>query len=165
MRLMDLLRDDLVQAPLAARTRDEACAELVDALIAAGELPAKTRREVLDAIATRERSQPTGLGSGVAVPHGLVDVAPDIIAAMGIAPPGEGGGIDFSAVDGQPARIIFLMIVPHNRLQAHVRTLAGVARLLNDHGFRDRLLAARSPSAIMEVIVAQENLHPARSPE
>lgn len=152
MRLMDLLRDDLVRTPLAARTKEEAVAELVGALIAAGDLPEGSRREVLDAIAFRERSQPTGLGSGVAVPHGLVDVATDLIAALGVAP----HGIDFSAIDGQPARIVFLMIVPPNRLQAHVRTLAGVARLLNDHALRERLIAAGSPAAIMDVIVGQE---------
>src|SRR5581483_7010013 len=134
---MDLLREDLVRAPLAARTRDEACAELVQALIDAGELPASARDEALEAIAARERSQPTGLGSGVAVPHGLADLAPDIVGALGVSP----RGIDFGAEDGRPARIVVLMIVPHNRLQAHVRTLAGVARLLNDHALRERLVA------------------------
>ena len=81
-----------------------------------------------------------------------MDVAPDIVAALGIAP----HGLDFKAIDGQPARIVFLMIVPHNRLQAHVRTLAGVARLLNDHALRDRLIAAPSPAMVMDGIVAHE---------
>ncbi len=152
VRLMDLLREDLVAVPLAATTRDAALAELVDRLVEAGEIPATARASVLAAIEQRETAHTTGLGSGVAVPHGIADAVGDVVAALGIAP----HGIDFKAIDGSPVRIVVLLVVPPNRLQLHVRALAGVARLLNDHVLREKLVGARSASEVMDVIVSKE---------
>jgi PTS system fructose-specific IIA component len=149
---MDLLREDLVAVPLASRTRADALSELVQRLIDAGELSAASRGPVLAAIEQRETLNTTGLGSGVAVPHGLTDCVSDVVAALGIAP----HGIDFAAIDGSPVTIVVLLVVPPNRIQLHVRALAGVARLLNDHVLRERLVRAGSAAEAMDVIVAKE---------
>lgn len=158
MRLMDLLREELIVPRLHAGTRDEALSELVQVLVDAGEISGASRDEVLGAVAHRERSHTTGLGSGVAVPHGLCDCVNDVVAALGVVP----AGVDFKAIDDEPSRIIILLVVPRNRFQAHVRTLAGIARLLNDHVLRERLVAAATSGEIMDVIVGQEEARSSR---
>lgn len=152
MRLMDLLRDELIKVELTAHTRDDALHELVTVLVEAGELPESARPDVLGAILAREKSHTTGLGHGVAVPHGLTDATSDVLAVLGISR----GGIDFSSVDGAPSRIVILLVVPKNRFQSHVRTLAGIARLLNDAALRERLVLAPTAEMVMDIIVAKE---------
>lgn len=152
MRLMDLLSEELIQPALAGGTRDEVIAELVDLLIKDDALPAESREQVLQAVLRREDSQTTGLGSGVAVPHGVSDAAEEVVAALGI----HRAGVDFAAVDGEPVNLVILLVVPPNSFQTHIRTLAGVARVLNDPSMRRLLLAAREASAVMEILVDRE---------
>ena len=142
MTLLDFLSEPLVKVGLRARTKDEAIDELIDLLVERGEVAAADRPRVAKAIFDRERSRTTGMEHGVALPHGAVEGLEEVAAALGIAP----DGIDFGAADGQPTRLIVLLAIPRNLLQFHVRTLAGIARLLNDEAFRQRLERARTPA-------------------
>ena len=152
MRLMDLLNEDSIRAGLAGESRDDVIRELVELLVAQGALPESSRERSVAAVLRREASQTTGLGSGVAIPHGVCDEAGDVIGAMGV----HRDGVDFAAVDGQPVHIVILLLVPPNRFQAHVRTLAGIARVLNDPQLRRSIIEASDPAAIMDILVARE---------
>lgn len=152
MRLMDILSEGLICTPLASPTRDGVIAELLDLMIAQGALGPDSREEILAAVLRREESQSTGVGSSVAIPHGVYGELDEVVAALGIHPE----GVDFGAIDGEPVRLVILLVVPPNMFQAHVRTLAGIARVLNDAGLREMLLAARSGEAVLEVLIDRE---------
>lgn len=153
MRLIDLLSEDRIRVPLAAGDRDGAIGELLDLLVASGAIPAEGREQVSAAVHKREASQTTGLGGGVAIPHGLSPVVGDVVAALGVHPT----GVDFQAVDGEPVRLVILLVVPPNMFQAHIRTLAGIARLLNDGRLRREILAAPDAATVMEILEAREH--------
>jgi nitrogen PTS system EIIA component len=156
MRLLDLLSEDVIRASLEAPTREAAIDELVDVLVASGALPAADRDRAARAVHKREASATTGLGSGVAVPHGVCDGVGTVTAALGI----HRGGVDFAAVDGKPVHLVILLLVPPNMFQAHIRTLAGIARLLNDPSLRRLLLAAPDARTVMQILEQREGALP-----
>jgi mannitol/fructose-specific phosphotransferase system IIA component (Ntr-type) len=152
MRLMDLLSEELICIPLSGSSRDAVIAELVDLLVSQGAIRSESREKVLTAVTQREESQSTGLGSAVAIPHGLCEDVDEVVAALGIHP----DGVEFGAIDGLPVRLVILLVVPPNMFQAHVRTLAGIARVLNDASLRELLLEARRPETVLEILVQRE---------
>jgi mannitol/fructose-specific phosphotransferase system IIA component (Ntr-type) len=100
----------------------------------------------------RERSLSTGLESGLAVPHGAVECVSDIIACLGVSR----NGIPFESLDGQPAHLVALLVIPKGSFQRHVRTLAGIARLASNPELRRRIIEAGSPKQVLEVIYELE---------
>ena len=152
MLLTDLLREDRIEANLAGATRDEVLAELVDALVSSGALPSSSRDAALAAIHRREARQTTGLGEGVAIPHGVCDATQEVVAAIGI----HRAGVDFAAIDQAPVHLVILLVVPPNRFQAHIRTLAGIARLLNDASLREQITRAPDAAAVMDILIERE---------
>ncbi len=149
---MDILTEGLILTPLTSSTRDGVIAELVDLMVSQGALKAESREAALGAVQRREESQSTGLGSSVAIPHGVSPDVEEVVAALGIHP----DGIEFGAIDDEPVRLVILLVVPPNMFQAHVRTLAGIARVLNDANLRDLLLAARSADSVLEILFDRE---------
>lgn len=152
MRLIDLLSEERIRVPLQARDRDGAIEELLDVLVQAGAIPAAGLAAAAAAVKKREASQTTGLGGGVAIPHGLCGQVEDVVAALGVHPQ----GVDWQAVDGAPVNLVILLVVPPNMFQAHIRTLAGVARLLNDGRLRREVLAAADAGAVMSILQSRE---------
>lgn len=154
MRLLDLLTEELICPNLAGGTRDEVIDELVDTLVSAGILGAGDRDRAARAVHKREASSTTGLGSGVAVPHGVCDGVTRVVAALGV----HKAGVDFAAVDGAPVHLVILLLVPPNLFQAHIRTLAGIARVLNDPSLRRLLLAAPDAETVLHVLDQREGV-------
>ncbi len=152
MKLQELLRTPLIKVGLRARTKREAIDELIDLLVEHGEISPGDRPKVAKAIFDRERVRSTGMEHGVALPHGAVEGLEDVAAALGIAVE----GIDFDSADHEPTYLVVLLAIPQNLLQFHVKTLAGIARLLNDERLRERLRRARSAEEAAEIIRAGE---------
>lgn len=152
LRLSELIRDDLVKVGLEATDKWEAIEELVDLLISAHELRLTDRDKVVDAVFVRERSLTTGLEHGLALPHGAVDRVDDIIVALGTSQK----GIPFQSLDGRPARIVVLLVIPKGSFQRHVRTLAGIAELANDFKLREKILEAQTACEIMDIIYERD---------
>lgn len=148
MTLSELVQPDLVKIKLEARNKWAVIEELVDHLITNHELRLADRREVVDALFTRERSLSTGLEHGLAIPHGAVDCVNDIIAAIGVCPE----GIPFESTDGKAARLIVLLVIPKGAFQQHVRTLAGIARLASSPSLRERIITATTAEELLKVI-------------
>jgi mannitol/fructose-specific phosphotransferase system IIA component (Ntr-type) len=111
------------------------------------------RAEVTEAVMNRERSLSTGLEHGLAVPHGAVSCVHDILVSLGISRE----GVPFESVDGQPARLVVLLIIPEGSFQRHVRTLATIARLASDRELRERVYNAEAPEEVMEAIAELES--------
>lgn len=152
MLLGEILREEAVRTALTASDKFDAIEELIDLLVSAGDLSAKDRHHALDIVSARERSMGTGMEQGIALPHGASDRITRAVCALGISR----DGISFDSLDGEPAHLILLLIVPQSKFQARVRTLAGVSHLLNEPAFRDALMAARTPGDIVSLIQDEE---------
>jgi mannitol/fructose-specific phosphotransferase system IIA component (Ntr-type) len=146
--LSELIQEDVIKVGLSAHDKWEAIDELVDVLVAAHELRLADRMTVIEAVRIRENSFSTGLKYGLAVPHGSVDCVGEILAALGTS----AAGIPFESADGQPARLVVLLVIPKGTFQQHVRTLAGVSRLATRPEMREKVLAAATPAELAHAI-------------
>lgn len=149
MRLGELLQEDQVFTDFRARDRWEAIRKLVDALAA---IPAARKAAVTDALVAREKLASTGMEHGVAIPHASVDGIDEAVAAIALSPE----GIPFQSADGKPAHLIILLVIPRKSIQQHIRTLAWIARLLNQAPMRESLLAAKTGAEALQIICAGE---------
>jgi mannitol/fructose-specific phosphotransferase system IIA component (Ntr-type) len=159
--LSELIQEDLIQLGMEAADKWEAVEVLVDRLIAAHEIRLTDRGEVLAAVTARERSLSTGLEQGLAVPHGAVDCVSDIVACLGVSR----SGVSFASLDGKPAHLIVLLVIPKGSFQRHVRTLAAIARLASTPELRRRIIEASSPQEVIEAIHELELAAVSRPPE
>jgi mannitol/fructose-specific phosphotransferase system IIA component (Ntr-type) len=89
----------------------------------------------------------TGIGLGIAIPHASSDRVDRVIAAFGRSRQ----GIEFESLDNAPVRFVVMFVVPKDQFQVHLRTLAAIAKFLNDRGVRERLAAAESPEEILKI--------------
>ncbi|MGD0527667.1 MAG: PTS sugar transporter subunit IIA [Polyangiaceae bacterium] len=100
----------------------------------------------------REQLQSTGIGEGVAIPHGALPQLETQFASLLIVPE----GVDFAAIDGLPVNILFAVITPKRATGEHLKTLARVSRVLRNKAFRERLIAAASPKEGYALISNEE---------
>jgi PTS system nitrogen regulatory IIA component len=112
--------------------------------------------EVERVLMEREQLQSTGIGEGVAIPHGAMLQLDTQHAGLLIVP----AGIDFAAIDGHAVNIIFAVIGPKRATGEHLKTLARVSRLLRNRTFRERLIASSSATAAHDLIAAEEGDRP-----
>ena len=152
MLLGELLHEKAIKLELEAEDKWEAIEELIDLLVEAKELPASLRDPAVEVITAREESMSTGMGHAVALPHGSTDRFDSFVAALGISH----DGVEFESIDGAPARIIILMIVPQKNFQGQVRTLAGIAHLLSNPSFRTALLTSKTVADVLKLIESEE---------
>ena len=152
MLLGDILHTSVVKTDLEARDKYDAIEQLVDLLIRSEQIPQSLRSHIIDVVEERERSLSTGMEHGIALPQGSSVRIDEIVAAMGLSRQ----GVPFDTLDGEPARLIILIILPHRNFQGHVRTLAGIAHLLNNGNFRERLMSAASVGEALALIHDEE---------
>lgn len=153
MHVLDILSADRIAiAGEAAPVRDKAAALGVLAELLARSSSILTRADVLDVLTRREELQSTGVGGGVAIPHGSLDNLEGIAGALLVCP----SPIDFSAIDGEPVSILFAIVGPKRSTGEHLKTLARVSRLLRDDAFRKRLVETRTPGDIIDLIRGAE---------
>lgn len=115
------------------------------------------RSKVFDSLFARERLGSTGLGQGVAVPHGRIKGLREAIAAfIRLADP-----IPFDAPDGRPVAMLMFLLVPEQATQQHLEILSELAQMLSDRNFRESLLAAPEASAVHHLLVNWQPLRPA----
>jgi PTS system nitrogen regulatory IIA component len=100
----------------------------------------------------REQLQSTGIGEGVAIPHGALPQLETQFASLLIVPE----GVDFTAIDGLPVNILFAVITPKRATGEHLKTLARVSRVLRNKAFRERLIAVASPKEGYALISNEE---------
>lgn len=150
MLLTELLKPDRVKIPLVSTTKDELLRELVEVVAQAARI--RDREQVLRAVLEREEVLSTGIGNGVAIPHGKSGVVPDLVLAAGIT----SRGVDFDALDGKPVRLFFLLVGPEAAAGQHVKALSRISRLLRRDSFRTRLIAAESSKDFLSIIAEAE---------
>jgi fructose-specific phosphotransferase system IIA component len=153
MRLSELLNTKAVTLKLSARTKREALVELVQVLENAHGF--KSQGEILDRVMRREAMMTTGIGNGVAIPHGKARSVDRMAAACAVVP----DGLDFESEDGQPVYLLVLFVSPENAATLHVRVLANLSRLLKEESVRKSLREARSPEAFLAALQSAESVY------
>ena len=141
MTLIDLLTPAAVISPLRANGKKQALQELSQHAARIAGLP---ERDLFEALLQRERLGSTGIGDGIAIPHGRM---PGIERLVGLFARAD-RPIDFEALDGQPVDIIFVLIAPEGAGADHLKALARVARVLRNHAVLEQVRAARDPAAL-----------------
>lgn len=144
MRLTELLDASRVRVPLGSRTKHDLIRELVD-LAAPGNGAGDA---LLSVVLEREADMSTGIGEGVAVPHGRSPHVDRLIMAAGVT----GAPVDFDALDGEPVRLVFLLLGPAGNADLHIRALSRIARLARRADLRQRLLAAPDGPAFLATL-------------
>lgn len=147
MSLGNLLSAEQIIPEMTATERWPAIVELIDLLVSLGKIKAEDRDNILGSLKQREETMSTGIGFGIAIPHCSSDRIDNVVAAFGRST----AGIEFDALDNAPVKFVVLFIVPKNQFQTHLRTLASIAKFLNDRGTRDRLAAAKSTGEILSI--------------
>lgn len=146
MNLSDLLNEDAISLSLKARDKESSIKELVQLLESAHRVD--TKGEILSKVLQRESMMSTGVGSGVAIPHGKTRLLDQLVAACGISR----AGIDFDSMDGEPATLFILLVSPENLRGPHVKALANVSRLLKEESVRDSLRASETQAAFLTTL-------------
>ncbi len=150
MNLTQILQMDCIKVPLSSRNKEAAISELIDVLNNKGLLSNKD--VALDAVLTRERSRSTGIGSGIAIPHGKCSAVKKLVMAVGIAR----DAIDFASIDKKPVKIIILLVSPLDQTGPHIQALARISRIMLDESLRQRLENAASASELYQTIAEKE---------
>lgn len=150
MKIAEFLSPQAVVPDLSARAKHEVLDELCAALARANSSLRPER--LVEVLEDREKLGSTGIGEGVAIPHGKLAGLSRLIAAFGISRE----GVDFEAIDGKKTHLFFALIAPENSAGVHLKALARISRLFKNPRFREAILQARSAEEIY-TLIAQED--------
>jgi PTS system nitrogen regulatory IIA component len=150
MNIADLLAPDAVLAGVKAQSKKQLLQELA---ARAHGLTRLSERRIFETLVERERLGTTGVGAGIAIPHGRMAEAK---AITGIFARLE-NSIEYEAVDGQPVDLVFMLLAPENAGADHLKALARVSRLLRDKAVCEKLRAARTAEALYSILTGDKN--------
>ena len=145
MNISDLLAPDAVIPALKVQNKKQLLQELAARAALQTRLPEK---RIFETLIERERLGTTGVGQGIAIPHGRMG---DVTRITSVFARLE-GGLDYEAVDGQPVDLVFTLLAPENAGADHLKALARVSRLLRNQQTCDKLRAANSAEAIYAIL-------------
>jgi nitrogen PTS system EIIA component len=144
MKFSVFISPKAIRTELSSTTKEGVITELVEALVAAGEINADDQDDIIKAVMKREELGSTGIGRGVAVPHTKHGSVQKLIGTVGVSPE----GLDFESLDGQTASLFFLLVSPPDRPGDHLRALENISRQLRDDQFCRFLRQSRTPEDI-----------------
>ncbi|HCU25038.1 MAG TPA: PTS fructose transporter subunit IIA [Deltaproteobacteria bacterium] len=150
MKITNILQAESVIPELQAKDKNAAIRELAQAVTRSE--PSIAVDPLYEILLEREKLGSTGIGSGVAIPHGKLPHIEKIIAAFGRS----SSGIDFDSQDGEPAHLFFVLVAPENTAGLHLKALAKLSRLLKDDRFREKLLSAKDGAALYQAIAEED---------
>ena len=153
MTLASLLSENQIIPDMVATDRWQAIEEMVSCLVTTGHLESSRKEEAVAALSHREETMSTGIGFGIAIPHASCDAVQEVIACFGRS----SGGIDFESLDGKPVHFIVLFLVPKDQFHTHLRTLAAIAKFLNDPSVRNELATAADATSILQVFARKDD--------
>jgi mannitol/fructose-specific phosphotransferase system IIA component (Ntr-type) len=139
-----------VKLELESFDKEECFEELIDLLVRGGCIT--DRAAALEAILQREAQGTTGIGKGIAIPHGKHPSVNGLVAALGLS----NEGIEFDAIDGEPVHLVFMLLSTNNDPGPHIQALAEISRLLLIPGFYRKITEARTAREILDIIESEE---------
>ena len=150
MRIAEFLREDLVFPDLAASDKEAVLRELCAGL--ARSYPSLSAEKLADTLLEREKLGSTGIGEGVAIPHGKLPGLPGLLAAFGR----KRQGVDFAAIDQKPTHLFFVLFAPDNSAGLHLKALARISRLFKQPQFRQAIVSADGAAGIFRLISEED---------
>jgi mannitol/fructose-specific phosphotransferase system IIA component (Ntr-type) len=145
MKILDILSPNAVKAPLASIEKQAAIYELVDLLNAADLI--RDPEQLKSVVWEREQQRSTGIGEGLAIPHGKSNCSDSLVMAVGR--PAE--PIDFGSVDKKPVRLIVLLTSPPTKTADHIQALSKISRMMIRADFRESTFAASSAEELFRL--------------
>jgi PTS system nitrogen regulatory IIA component len=150
MRIEEILKESCVVADMKGKTKGEALFDLVDVLKKANLI--YNLEKAVNVILEREKLGSTGIGDGVAIPHGKMKDIHNIVCAFGRSK----DGVDFDAVDRKPVHIFFLLLAPEDSASLHLKMLSRISKILRDPSFRKRLIELTDAHDIYTNVVEED---------
>ena len=150
MKITDILDESSIIQDLRSTTKKGILEELSSVLVERGKLP--DRDKVVEVLLEREKLGSTGIGDGIAIPHGKMKGIKELVTSFGRSI----AGVDFESIDNKPTHLFFLLVAPENSAGIHLKALARISRLLKDSSFRNRLMEARDRGDLFRVIAEED---------
>jgi PTS system nitrogen regulatory IIA component len=154
MRLDQMFKIEFLNDNLLSTNKADVLAELINILINSG--LKIDRAKAIDILQQREKLGSTGIGDGVAIPHGKISDLNDLVVAFGRSK----SGIAFDAIDGKPVNLFFMLLAPENSTGQHLKALAKISKMLKTPNFRKKLMDAKTTSDLYKAIVEQDESCP-----
>ena len=148
MKLSDVIVSDAIVPALASRTRDEAIAELAEALVQAGAVPQRDRSKIIEKVLEREAQATTGIGKGVALPHAKPPGIKQAIATIGLSRE----GIDFAALDAKAVYVVIFLLSSPDNPDEHLQAMETIFKQVQRDMFRKLLRQCETKQDIVELI-------------
>lgn len=150
MKISEILNEDLLIPNLQSKNKKGVLEELAGVLVGQRKLP--DLEKVVEVLLDREKLGSTGIGDGIAIPHGKIKDLEGVVASFGRSR----GGVDFESIDQKPTHLFFLLVAPENSAGIHLKALARISRLLKDPSFRKRLMEAESKEQLFQIISEED---------
>lgn len=150
IKVSEFLCEDAIILNVSSKEKKGAITELVELLHENGKV--KDSSKAISIVMEREKLGTTGVGQGVAIPHGRTETVKKLMGAFGISK----NGVEFDSLDGEPTHFVFLLLSPPDNTGQHLRALARISRLFKDKFFRKALLDAGSQPEIMKIIQEED---------
>jgi PTS system nitrogen regulatory IIA component len=151
MRLADFLRAEWIIPDLRSEEKEGVLAELVAPLVASQVV--SDAENVVGVLLERERLGSTGIGEGIAIPHGKLPEIDRVVTVFARSRK----GVDYDAMDGAPVHLFFLLLAPEDSASLHLKALARISRLLKSRSFRDALVSCPDGAALYEMIRQEDD--------
>ena len=151
MKITDLLNKDAIKLNGIANSKQDTINKLVDLMAKNGNLTDKEKYK--EVVLKREEEGSTGIGEGIAIPHGKTDA----VSKPGLSAMVINDGVEFDSLDGQPAKLLFLIAAPNTKDNVHLDVLSRLSTLLMDTEFRKSLMEAKTPEEFLRCIDIAEN--------
>ena len=149
MRISQLLNKNSIIANLSASDKKGAIDELAQSV---SKTTKASEKEIATVLMEREQLGSTGIGGGIAIPHGKLDSVGSIIVGFGLSRK----GVEYESLDNKPVHIFFLLLTPENSTGGHLKVLAQISKLLKMDQFKKRILSAKTSDDIYDIIMDQE---------
>lgn len=150
---MEFLNTKAINLDLRSKDKEGVIKELVELLVRSGDVKQKIEDKIIKILLDREALGSTGIGQGVAIPHGKSDCVDRLTCVLGVSKK----GVDFDSLDGEPSYIFFLLVTPEETPGPHLKALARISRLLKDKFIRDSLRNAKDVQEIIKLIQQEDD--------
>ncbi len=150
MKISEILSENIISVDLDVADKNDAINKIIDLANNSGKIT--DLEKVRSCVLEREKLVSTGVGKGFAIPHGKTDAITEITAAFAVLKK----PIDFESIDLEPVRFIFLLVGKENLLNAHIKLLSRISRLMNKDEFRQRLVKAETSKEVLDIFKEEE---------
>ena len=148
MSIAEFLQEGAASCDLKSDTKEGVIREMVSLLVKSGAIKDKDLGKLVQTLLDREALGSTGIGQGVAIPHGKTSHVTRVVGAVGISR----HGLNFDSLDGELVHIFFLLVAPEDSAGPHLKALARISRLLKEKHFRDSLRATKDEKTLLKII-------------